>query len=194
MNPPGALGVPALPPLWTRAEGPGRPPLSLSRRPVRAPRGSGQNETVDKSQLTVTAHSDASPERVFAVLTDWPRHGEWMFLTRARVTEGDGHSTGSGLAAFTGVGPLGFLDTMEITRWNPPHTVEVRHTGWLVRGTGAFHVLPRAGGGSTIVWREELDLPLGLAGRLGWLAAKPVSAAVLRHSLRRLAELSQSGE
>ncbi|WP_250563632.1 SRPBCC family protein [Sphaerisporangium fuscum] len=144
---------------------------------------------MDVSRLTVTARSGASPERVFSVLTDWPRHHEWMFLTRARVTAGDGQGTGSRLEAFTGVGPVGFLDAMEITGWDPPHTVEVRHTRWPVRGRGVFHVLPRAGGGSTIVWQEDLEIPFGPAGRLAWRAAKPLGAAALRHSLRRLAEL-----
>ncbi|MCT9930940.1 SRPBCC family protein [Planotetraspora sp. A-T 1434] len=140
--------------------------------------------------LSVAVDTDAAPERVFAVLTDWPRHGEWMMLTRARVASGDGHSVGSRLAAFTGIGPVGFLDTMEITSWHPPHEVAVRHTGRLVRGTGLFRVLPRAGGGSTIVWEEDLELPLGPAVRLGWPVIRPLSATFLRRSLRRLAELT----
>ncbi|GAB2465641.1 SRPBCC family protein [Streptosporangium sandarakinum] len=142
-----------------------------------------------KGRICVSVAADARPERVFSVLTDWPRHREWMVLTRAQVTGGDGRSAGSRLAAFTGVGPLGFLDTMEITGWDPPRTVAVRHTGGLVRGTGVFRVLPR-GGGSTIVWEEELDLPLGAVGRLGWVLLRPLNAALFRFSLRRLAGLS----
>lgn len=144
------------------------------------------------TDVTVTVPADAAPERVFAVLTDWDRHGEWMFLTRAWVVAGDGRGAGSRLAAFTGVGPVGFLDTMEITRWEPPHTVAVRHTGRVVRGTGAFHVRPRPGGGSTIRWEERLDLPFGPVGRLGWPVARPVSAYLLRLSLRRLARLAEA--
>ncbi|GAA5043407.1 uncharacterized protein YndB with AHSA1/START domain [Thermocatellispora tengchongensis] len=143
--------------------------------------------------LRVAVHAKASPERVFAVLTDWPRHEEWMLLTRAEVTGGDGRSVGSGLAAFTGLGPVGFTDTMEITRWIPPHTVEVRHTGGLVRGTGRFHVLPRAGGGSTIVWEESLDPPLGPVGWLALTLARPANTTFLKLSLRRLAALAAAG-
>ncbi|MGV9775192.1 SRPBCC family protein [Streptosporangium sp. NPDC003464] len=142
------------------------------------------------SRISVSVEAAAEPERVFSVLTDWPRHGEWMVLTRARVAAGDGRSVGSRLAAFSGLGPVGFLDTMEITEWDPPTAVAVRHTGRLVRGTGVFRVLPREGGGSTIVWEEELDLPYGPAGRLGWPLVRPLSAALLRLSLRRLADLS----
>ncbi|XVQ84228.1 SRPBCC family protein [Microbispora siamensis] len=140
--------------------------------------------------LSVTVDAQASPERVFAVLTDWPRHHEWMLLTRAWVVAGDGHSRGSRLAAATGVGPLSFVDTMDVTGWRPPHEVEVRHTGRVVRGVGRFHVLPRPGGGSRIVWEEHLHVPLGLAGRIGWRVAGPVSAVFLRVSLRRLAALA----
>lgn len=143
-----------------------------------------------RSHISVSVDAHARPEQVFSVLTDWSRHEEWMVLTRARVTAGNGRGAGSRLEAFTGVGPLGFLDTMEITGWDPPRSVEVRHTGRLVRGTGIFRVLPREGGGSTIVWQEELDVPLGAAGRLGWRAIRPLSAAMFRRSLRRLATLS----
>ncbi|WP_433238145.1 SRPBCC family protein [Streptosporangium sp. CA-135522] len=143
-----------------------------------------------RSRISVSVDATARPEQVFSVLTDWSRHGEWMVLTHAHVTAGDGRSEGSRLAAFTGVGPVGFLDTMEITRWDPPTTVAVRHTGRLVRGTGVFHVLPRGGGGSRIVWQEELELPFGPIGRLGWPLVRPMNAALLRLSLRRLADLS----
>jgi uncharacterized protein YndB with AHSA1/START domain len=133
--------------------------------------------------------AEAGPERVFAVLTDWPRHREWMFLTRAEVTAGDGRGAGSRLAAFTGLGRLGFLDTMEIVSFDPPRQVGVRHTGRLVRGTGTFQVLPRAGG-STITWEERLDPPFGPAGRLALFLARPAAVAFFRLSLRRLARLA----
>jgi len=145
------------------------------------------------AHVSVAVESAAEPERVFAVLTDWDRHREWMFLTHARVVHGDGRSAGSALAAFTGLGPVGFLDTMEITRWEPPQAVEVRHTGRVVRGTGAFQVRPRPHGGSVIRWEEHLDLPLGPLGRLAWPAVGPISAGFLRLSLRRLARLSEGG-
>lgn len=140
--------------------------------------------------LSVAVDAQASPERVFALLTDWPRHHEWMVLTRAWVVGGDGRSRGSRLAATTGIGPLAFLDTMDVTGWRPPHEVEVRHTGRVLRGRGRFHVLPRPGGGSRIVWEEELVIPFGAAGRLAWRIVGPVSAVLLRLSLRRLAALA----
>ncbi|NUU21415.1 MAG: SRPBCC family protein [Streptomycetaceae bacterium] len=98
-----------------------------------------------------------------AALTDWARQGEWMLATTVRVTSGDGASVGSGLEAFTGVGPLGFTDTMRITAWEPPARCAVAHTGRLVRGTGEFVVVPRGDARSELVWSEDIALPLNLA-------------------------------
>ncbi|MFD0683175.1 SRPBCC family protein [Actinomadura fibrosa] len=131
------------------------------------------------------AASDASPDRLFAVLTDWPRHAEWMPFTRA---EG-GHGVGAGLDAWTGVGPVGFTDTMVITEWRPGSRVAVRHTGDLVRGEAFFKIVPD-GRGSRIVWAECVDLPLGVLGRIGWLAVGPLMRAFMGIGLRRLARLA----
>ena len=49
-----------------------------------------------------------------------------MLGTRVEVTKGDGASVGSELSAFTGLGPVGFLDTMTITRWDAPYRVGAR--------------------------------------------------------------------
>ncbi|MBW8481373.1 SRPBCC family protein [Actinomadura parmotrematis] len=131
------------------------------------------------------ASSAAPPDVLFAVLVDWPRHAEWMPFTRA---EG-GHGVGADLAGWTGVGPVGFLDTMVITGWRPGRRVAVRHTGRVVRGEAYFAVEPLAGG-SRIVWAEAVDLPLGPLGRAGWIVAGPVVKAFMGLGLRRLAALA----
>jgi hypothetical protein len=81
---------------------------------------------------------------------------------------------------------VGFVDPMEITLWEPPHRCHVLHTGRVVRGTGAFEVEAR-GAGSRFVWREDLELPLGLLGRLGWPLVRPLFWYGVRLSLRRFA-------
>ena len=138
----------------------------------------------------------APPEQVWAALVDWDRQGEWMLLTDVRAVEGDGQGVGGRLAAVTGVRlprgllggrRLGVLDSMLITAWEFPRRVDVRHTGRVVRGTGTFEVRPRGDGGSTFVWTEALDLPLGVLGRAGWPLVRPVMAAGVRFSLRRFA-------
>ena len=88
------------------------------------------------AELVVSQVIGAPAQRVWDVLTDWSVHHEWMLLTRA---EG-GRAEGESVAAFTGIGPIGFLDTMTITVWEPPQRAVVRHTGRVVRGSGSFEV------------------------------------------------------
>jgi len=143
-------------------------------------------------ELVLQVDTEASPEQAWAALVDWDRQGEWMLLTDVRAGAQGGQGVGGELAAVTGVKlpgvkRLGVLDTMLITRWDAPRRVDVRHTGRVVRGTGTFELRPRAGGGSTFIWTEGLDLPLGALGRAGWPLVKPVFAAGVRASLRRFA-------
>lgn len=135
----------------------------------------------------------APAEVVFAALTDWPAQGRWMLGTRV-WSEGPADRVGGRLSAFTGIGRLGFLDTMEITEWEPPRLVRVMHTGRVVRGPGIFEVHPREDGGSRFVWREELDLPLGRLGRAGFALVGPIFAAGVQRSLARFAELVEAGQ
>ncbi|NRQ40738.1 SRPBCC family protein [Nonomuraea sp. NN258] len=128
----------------------------------------------------------APPEQVFALITDWPRHREWMFMTTARLVGDDT------VEAYTGIRPFGFLDTMTITHWEPPRLLRVLHTGRLVRGRGAIRVTPE-GGGSRVIWAEELELPFGPLGRALWPPAHAVSVALARYSLRRLGTLAAAG-
>lgn len=128
----------------------------------------------------------APVERTWSAVTDWDRQGEWMLATRVSGTEQGGRGVGGGIRAVTGFGPFRMVDIMEITGWTPPHGAYVRHTGRVVRGTGALEVRQRPGG-STFVWSEQLDLPLGALGRLGWRLVRPVFEWGLRRSLRSFA-------
>ncbi|CAL9632692.1 SRPBCC family protein [Saccharothrix sp. NPDC042600] len=114
------------------------------------------------TRLELSVRVDAPAETTWAAVTDWARQGEWMLLTRVRVVGGDGRSAGSSLSAFTGVGGVGFTDTMRITAWEPPHRCAVEHTGRLVRGTAEFRVVER-GAGSEFVWSEDVPWALALA-------------------------------
>ncbi|QWF79224.1 SRPBCC family protein [Amycolatopsis sp. CA-230715] len=124
-------------------------------------------------------------------LTDWTRQGEWMLGTEVEVLAGNGRSVGSRLAAFTGVAGIGFTDTMEIIGWEPPVRCTVRHLGKLVRGTGAFHVQDKGPQRSVFIWSEQLELPFGVVGRLGWPLAKPAFTLGLRYSLQRFAKFAE---
>jgi carbon monoxide dehydrogenase subunit G len=138
-------------------------------------------------ELTVTVEVDAPPRRVWDALVDWDHQGDWMIGTRVRATAQGGVGVGGRLEAFTGIGPLGLLDTMVITEWDPPRRCVVRHTGRLIRGEGIFAVEELPGARSRVRWTELLDLPLGAAGRAGWSLVRPAARAALLHSLRRFA-------
>lgn len=132
---------------------------------------------------------DAPAEQTWRAAVDWERQGEWVLGTTVRATAQGGVGVGGGLEAFTGVGRLGFLDTMVITVWEPPRRCEVLHTGRVVRGTGVFSVEERPAGRSRFVWEEVLELPLGVVGRLGWPLVRPLFRAGVQRSLRRFARL-----
>jgi len=139
------------------------------------------------SRVAVHAAVDveATAEQVWRVLVDWTRHGEWVPFTRA---EG-GAAQGESIEAWTGIGPVGFVDVMVIDDWRPPNRVTVRHTGWPVRGEGRFDLVDLPGGRCRVTWAELVDLPLGPAGRVGWIAAGPFVRLMLHTALRRLAKL-----
>lgn len=139
------------------------------------------------AHIAVDVVIEAPPETVWAAVTDWPRQSEWMLGTTVRSTDLDGVGVGGGLEAFTGVGRLGFVDTMVITEWDPPRRCVVQHTGKIVKGLGIFEVLALPEGRSRFVWAEELDVPLGVLGRLGWPVVRPGFAWGVRRSLQKLA-------
>ena len=133
----------------------------------------------------------APPEKVFWAVTDWDGQSEWMVLTTVSA-DGGPHRAGVRLVAVTGVAGVGVRDPMEVTLWDPPHRADVRHLGRVVRGTGTFLVEP-APGGAWLVWVEDLDLPGGAVGRLGFGPVAPLFRAMLRRSLRRLARQVEAG-
>lgn len=137
----------------------------------------------------VSAHVDvaAPARRVWDVMVDWDRHDDWMIGTRVRAF---GEGRGARLLAWTGVGPVGFLDRMVVTDWDPPQRCVVEHIGWLVRGTGGFEIIALDAERAQVIWWERLAAPALLPTwlfRLGWPLVRPVARLGLRYSLRRLA-------
>jgi hypothetical protein len=143
--------------------------------------------------LVLTVDVDAPVEQTWAGATDVRGQGEWMLGTRVWPTHQGGQGVGGRMEAFTGVWKIGFLDRMEITVWEPPHRWHVLHVGRVVRGTGELTVEPLPGDRSRFVWREDLDLPLGLLGRLGWPLVRPVFAYGVQLSLKRFARWVEAG-
>jgi len=131
----------------------------------------------------------ASPEHAWDLLVDWARQREWIWATRVS----GGHGPGAEVVARTGIGLVGFTDSMLITKWDPPRRCVVTHTGKLVRGDAKFEVLPR-GDRCEVRWTEHVELPW-LPPALTRLAAAviaPVARAGLGTSLIRFARLAQA--
>lgn len=142
-------------------------------------------------ELVERIEVEATPEQVWAALTDWERQGEWMLATDVETVGGPAQERHGRLVARTGLPllsgrHLGLLDTMIITVWEPPHRVEVQHTGRLLRGPGIFVIEPR-GPYATFIWTERFYLPLGYLGELGWFLTRPLVTFGVRRSLRRFA-------
>ncbi|MFE1317369.1 SRPBCC family protein [Kitasatospora phosalacinea] len=105
-------------------------------------------------------------------VTDWPRHGATVPFTTVR-------SDGRTVVARTRAGRLGFDDTMDLTRWEPPQggrtgTCLLVKRGPLVTGWARIEVRPHHGG-ALVRWSEDLriaplptllDRPTAWCGRL----------------------------
>jgi hypothetical protein len=155
---------------------------------------------VDRGPVHVEYAIDvaAPQQQVFTAVVDWDNQGDWMLGTKVSATSaGDigelGRGLGATIAAFTGVGPVGFLDTMTITNWDEPHRVDVLHTGRIVKGTGTMIVERIDDRTARFVWSEDLHLPLGAIGRLGWPIVRPLFGRGIELSLRRFAQFVTSG-
>ena len=126
---------------------------------------------------------DAPPEQVWASIEDIATHVNWMadavairFTTEARS------GVGAAFECDTKVGPFRLTDRMEVTEWEPPWLMGIRHGG-LVTGRGRFTLDELPGSRTRFAWDEELAIP--------WWVAPPLAGLVLRRvwrrNLRRLA-------
>ena len=132
--------------------------------------------------------------QVWNAITNWQAQSDWMLGTKVWPVNGDGTGVGGQIEAFTGIWRIGFLDTMEITAWNPPTKCDVLHTGRVVRGTGTFEVVATSDSTSKFIWSENLDLPLGVIGKVGFTVVKPGFIYGVRKSLEKFADLVEQGK
>jgi len=146
--------------------------------------------------VRVEASVDLSvdPATAFASMVDLPSQERWIIATTLYPIDGSVSipQVGSRMAAFTGLGSIGFLDTMMVTVYDPPWRWITQHEGEFVRGVGIFEV-QQTPGGSRVTWAEELDLPFGVLGRLGWPLIRPIARIGLQASLRRMAKQVANG-
>ncbi|KUN89795.1 Immediate-early protein 2 [Streptomyces bungoensis] len=125
-------------------------------------------------------------------LTDWPRHGAAVPLTRITVVTSTPTHEGTRFVARSGIGPLGFDDPMDVTLWRPPADGEpglcrLEKRGRVMLGWAEIEVRPGPGGRARVVWREELSvrfLPRVLDGVVAF-TARTVFGRAANRLLRR---------
>jgi hypothetical protein len=125
------------------------------------------------------------------VVTDFGGYGAWMPLTRMQL---DARPVGLGyaFAGRSGLGPLGFTDSMLVSAWEPAGTdggrFRVVKTGRVLGGWADVTVEPH-GDGSRLDWREDVvvrPLPLKRATAplvsrgSAWLYGRALDAMVAR--------------
>lgn len=127
-------------------------------------------------------------DSAYAAITNWGKQSDWMLGTRVWLSAGDGKSIGSEVSAFTGIWKLGFLDTMTITKLEPPALVEVLHTGKVLRGEGKFELTQVSADQTQFDWYEQIEIPLGYLGLTLWWLIRPGFTLGVWYSLRMLAK------
>ena len=127
---------------------------------------------------------DGTQESVFSAVTNWTSQRNWIFATKVKSVGDGSHKIGGKLEAFTGIGSIGFLDTMTITKWDPPTLCEVTHTGKVLKGAGLFEVVID-NNKTYFIWTEYAKIPFGIIGKIGWYIIYPIMKLLLKISLRR---------
>jgi len=131
---------------------------------------------------------DAPIEKVWASLADWESQGDWMLQTTVEVTSEIREGIGTKIAAFTGIGKVGVMDHMQVTKWEPPFICDVLNTGKIIKGTGRFQLSSIDSETTRFDWSEEI-----LAPRALFLIIAPGLYAGVRISLANLSrQLTQS--
>ena len=128
-----------------------------------------------------TRHVEASVDRVWTLVTDWPAHTRWIPLTTVTIDSDSPVRSGPG-TRFTGrtaLGSVGFDDPMTVTVWQPPADGEpgrcrvVKRGRWLT-GWAEIEVAGERLG-SRLTWLEDVrprwtpraaDRAVALFGRL----------------------------
>jgi hypothetical protein len=139
--------------------------------------------------LRITINLPCSQDRAWVAIADWESQGNWMLQTKVWVTSQIREGVGTSISAFTGplykfypkFSSLGLLDTMVVTKWQPPEICDVVHTGKILKGTGSFVLSPINATSTKFNWSETIE-----CSRLKFLAIAPFLWVGVRISLARL--------
>lgn len=139
--------------------------------------------------LRITINLPCSQDRAWAAIADWESQGDWMLQTKVWVTSQIREGAGTSISAFTGplykfypkFSSIGLLDTMVVTKWQPPEICDVVHTGKILKGTGSFVLSPINATSTKFNWSETIE-----CSRLKFLVIAPFLWVGVRISLARL--------
>ncbi|MDX6302884.1 MAG: hypothetical protein QOF53_4098 [Nocardioidaceae bacterium] len=149
-----------------------------------------------RTRLERQVEVDVPAADLWDYVTDWPRQGEWVPLTRVeKVDAADG--LGGRFRAWTGMGPVGFWDPMTITSWERTADgggrCEVLHLGRVVKGEAELTIVALDPGSSRLVWAEMIRVPGGALGAVAWRAGRPLAERILDRALGTMRDRLEHG-
>jgi uncharacterized protein YndB with AHSA1/START domain len=134
-----------------------------------------------KTRVVTSVELPCPIEEAWAVLVAWERQAGWLLdADRVQVVSSAREGVGVRLAVRTRLfGVPAFTEPIEVTGWEPPHRLTIRHGG-PVAGEGAWE-LAAVPGGTRFTWTEEVELAVPVLGG----AAGRIYAPLLRVLMRR---------
>jgi uncharacterized protein YndB with AHSA1/START domain len=141
--------------------------------------------------ITAEIEIDRPADAIWPYLVDWERLERWMQEARdIRVVGDRREGVGVEASATVRIAGLRTTDRIRVTRWEPPHILEMAHLGW-VKGAGYMELSPMDRG-THLFWREELIPPWGVIGGIGLRIVTPLMRRTFARDLRLLRELVES--
>jgi uncharacterized protein YndB with AHSA1/START domain len=140
------------------------------------------------ARIEAVTHIEAPLERVWEVLTHWEDQPRWMQDARS-VAVLSPHREGLDvvLRCRTDIAAgVVVIDDMITTAWQEQRLIAVRHLGKIIRGHGAFELVPTPEG-TQFTWWEEIAAPFGpLGDRAAGILVVPLVSRVFRRSVAAL--------
>ena len=143
-------------------------------------------------RVEASTHLPVPPEGAWRALLRWEDQARWIRdADSVRVLSPHREGLGVRIAVRNRVYnvPL-FTEELEVTRWEPPHVLEMTHRSF-VRGVGTWALAPEATG-ARFRWSEDLALPIPVLGELALLVYRPFLRRLMRGALRDLSAYLRS--
>lgn len=141
---------------------------------------------------------DAPLRQVWDVVADFASYGRWIPFTTMLV-DPQPTRVGWGFVGRTGLGPVGFLDSMLVTVWEPPGAPDgrqarfaVRKTGRVLAGWAEVGAVTRDDGRTDLTWTEEIIPRPESLGRLLVPLADPVTTRLFARAVAGMARAAES--